>query len=159
MSLPADSFERADAIFEAALDLPPEERPAFLAESCGDDPELHALLQRLLAGTEDERTDGERTEPLLAGGAFLGPFGAALRRELSGNDAPLAAGARIGRYRVLRELGPEIQWVHSYVTDDKIYCIYRAPNAELIREHAAKGGFPANSVQEVRSVIDPTTAE
>ena len=60
---------------------------------------------------------------------------------------------------VLRDLGPEIQWVHSYVTDDKIYCIYRAPNAEIIREHAAKGGFPANSVQEVRTMIDPTTAE
>jgi len=60
---------------------------------------------------------------------------------------------------VLRELGPEIQWVHSYVTDNKIYCIYIAPNEELVREHASKGGFPANSVQEVRAVIDPTTAE
>ncbi|MEO5866875.1 MAG: DUF4242 domain-containing protein [Sphingomonas sp.] len=60
---------------------------------------------------------------------------------------------------VLRGLGPEIQWVHSYVTDNKIYCIYRAPSAELIREHAATAGFPANAVSEVRSVIDPTTAE
>ena len=60
---------------------------------------------------------------------------------------------------VLRELGPDIQWVHSYVTDDKIYCIYRAPNAQMIREHAEKGGFPANSIQEVRTMIDPTTAE
>lgn len=60
---------------------------------------------------------------------------------------------------VLRDLGPEIQWVHSYVTDDKIYCIYRAPNEEMIRRHAEQGGFPANSVAEVRSVIDPTTAE
>ena len=60
---------------------------------------------------------------------------------------------------VLRELGPEIQWVNSYVTDDKIYCIYRAPNAEMIREHAQKGGFPANKISEVRSNIDPTTAE
>ena len=60
---------------------------------------------------------------------------------------------------VLRELGPEIQWVQSYVTDDKIYCIYRAPNAEIIREHAAKGGFPANSIQQVRTMIDPVTAE
>ncbi len=105
MSLPADSFERADSIFEAALDLPPEERPAFLAESCGDDQELHALLQRLLAGAEDEATDGDLTEPLLAGGAFRGLFGAALRRELAGDDAPLPEGTRIGRYRVLRELG------------------------------------------------------
>lgn len=60
---------------------------------------------------------------------------------------------------VLRNLGPEIQWVHSYVTDNKIYCIYRAPNEEMIRRHAEEGGFPANSVAQVRSVIDPTTAE
>jgi hypothetical protein len=60
---------------------------------------------------------------------------------------------------VLRELGPAIQWIESYVTDDKIYCIYIAPNEEMIREHAAKGGFPANRVSEVRSIIDPTTAD
>ena len=61
--------------------------------------------------------------------------------------------------KVLRELGPEIQWVHSYVTDDKIYCIYRAPDDRLIRTHAETAGFPANSVAEVRTIIDPTTAE
>lgn len=60
---------------------------------------------------------------------------------------------------VLREMGPEIQWVQSYVTDDKIYCIYRAPNEQMIRDHAERGGFPANSVKQVRSMIDPTTAE
>ena len=60
---------------------------------------------------------------------------------------------------VLRELGPEIQWVHSYVTDDKIYCIYIAPSAETVREHARRGGFPANTVSEVRADMDPTTAE
>jgi hypothetical protein len=60
---------------------------------------------------------------------------------------------------VLRELGPEIQWVQSYVTDDKIYCIYRAPSEDLIRQHAEKAGFPANSISEVRATIDPTTAE
>ncbi|HUB51531.1 MAG TPA: DUF4242 domain-containing protein [Terracidiphilus sp.] len=60
---------------------------------------------------------------------------------------------------VLRQLGPEIQWVHSYVTDNKIYCIYSASSEELIREHAAKGGFPANRVSQIRTVIDPTTAE
>ena len=60
---------------------------------------------------------------------------------------------------VLRDLGPDIQWEHSYVTDDKIYCIYRAPSADLIRQHAETAGFPANSVAQVRSVIDPTTAE
>ena len=60
---------------------------------------------------------------------------------------------------VLRDLGPAIQWVHSYVTDDKIYCIYRAPSAELIRQHAQDAGFPANRISEVRATIDPTTAE
>lgn len=60
---------------------------------------------------------------------------------------------------VLRELGPEIQWVHSYVTDNKIYCVYRAPNEEIIREHAQRGGFPANKISQVRNMISPTTAE
>ena len=60
---------------------------------------------------------------------------------------------------VLRDLGPSIQWVHSYVTDNKIYCLYRAPNEEMIRKHAELGGFPANKISEVKSVIDPTTAE
>lgn len=60
---------------------------------------------------------------------------------------------------VLSRLGPEIQWIHSYVTADKIYCIYRAPNEEMVREHARQGGFPANKVSEVMTVIDPTTAE
>jgi len=60
---------------------------------------------------------------------------------------------------VLRNLGPEIQWVHSYVTGDKIYCVYIAPNQEMVREHAKQGGFPANSVSEVFATIDPTTAE
>ncbi|MCL9805521.1 DUF4242 domain-containing protein [Flavobacterium amniphilum] len=60
---------------------------------------------------------------------------------------------------VLDELGPKIQWVHSYVTDNKIYCIYNAPNEEMVREHAKKGGFPANSVSKVHTIIDPITAE
>lgn len=60
---------------------------------------------------------------------------------------------------VLRNLGPEIQWVQSYVTDDKIYCIYIAPDEQLIRQHATQGGFPANRVSEIRTMIDPTTAE
>ena len=60
---------------------------------------------------------------------------------------------------VLRDLGPEVQWVHSYVTDDKIYCVYRAPSEDLIRRHAETAGFPANSIAEVRAVIDPTTAD
>jgi len=60
---------------------------------------------------------------------------------------------------VLRKLGPEIQWIESYVTGDKIYCVYIAPNKEAVREHAEQGGFPANSISEVTRMIDPTTAE
>ncbi|MBA2431211.1 MAG: DUF4242 domain-containing protein [Chthoniobacterales bacterium] len=60
---------------------------------------------------------------------------------------------------VLGELGPQIQWVHSYVTDDRIYCVYIAPNEEMVREHARRGGFPANKVSQVREIMDPTTAE
>lgn len=60
---------------------------------------------------------------------------------------------------VLSQMGPQIQWVQSYVTGDKIYCVYIAPNEKMVREHAQKGGFPANLVSEVTSVIDPTTAE
>ncbi len=60
---------------------------------------------------------------------------------------------------VLNALGPKIQWVQSYITDDKVYCVYIAPNAEMVREHARRGGLPANSVCQVRAVIDPTTAD
>jgi hypothetical protein len=60
---------------------------------------------------------------------------------------------------VLKNLGPEIQWIESYVTDDKIYCVYIAPNEAMVREHAKQGGFPANRVSEVKRSIDPTSAE
>jgi cell division inhibitor SulA len=60
---------------------------------------------------------------------------------------------------VLQSLGPQIQWQHSYVTADKVYCVYIAPNEELVREHARQGGFPANRVSEVSTIIDPLTAE
>lgn len=60
---------------------------------------------------------------------------------------------------ILKNLGPAIQWVESYVTDDKVYCVYIAPNETLIREHAEQGGFPANSIRQIRGLIDPTTAE
>ncbi|MBP7371038.1 MAG: DUF4242 domain-containing protein [Arenimonas sp.] len=60
---------------------------------------------------------------------------------------------------VLSNLGPQIQWLHSYVTDDKIYCVYIAPNEAMVLEHAKQGGFPANRVSEVKGIIDPTTAE
>ena len=60
---------------------------------------------------------------------------------------------------VLSNMGPQIQWLQSYVTGDKIYCVYIAPNEEMVREHAKQGGFPANAVNEVKTIIDPTTAE
>ena len=60
---------------------------------------------------------------------------------------------------VLRDLGPQIQWLQSFVTDHKIYCVYIAPNEEIVREHARLGGFPANSIAQVRRVLDPTSAE
>ena len=60
---------------------------------------------------------------------------------------------------VLHGMGPRIQWLHSYVTDDKIYCVYIAPDEETVRKHAQQGGFPANRISQIRSVIDPTTAE
>ncbi len=60
---------------------------------------------------------------------------------------------------VLRKLGSEIQWLQSYVTDDKVYCLYIAPNEAMLQEHAKQGGFPANRISQVRAVIDPTTAE
>ena len=60
---------------------------------------------------------------------------------------------------VLNKMGPQIQWVQSYVTGDKVYCVYIAPNEEMVREHAQQGGFPANRISEIKAVIDPTTAE
>ena len=60
---------------------------------------------------------------------------------------------------VLGNLGPQIQWVHSYVTNDKVYCVYVAPNEDMIRKHATEGGFPANRITEITGMIDPTTAE
>jgi hypothetical protein len=60
---------------------------------------------------------------------------------------------------VLHQMGPNIQWVQSYVTGDKVYCVYIAPNEDMIREHARQGGFPSNRISEIKSIIDPTTAE
>jgi hypothetical protein len=60
---------------------------------------------------------------------------------------------------VLKGMGPQIQWVQSYVTDDKVYCVYIAPDEAAVREHARQGGFPANSVAQVRAIIDPTTGD
>jgi cell division inhibitor SulA len=60
---------------------------------------------------------------------------------------------------VLQQMGPQIQWVQSYVTGDKIYCVYIAPNEDMVREHAKQGGFPANRISEISAIIDPATAE
>ena len=85
-----------------------------------------------------------------------------IEREMPGAgqlSADQLKGASQGSCSVLRQMGPDIQWVHSYVTDDKIYCVYRAPDEQLIRQHAETAGFPANSISRVRATIDPTTAE
>ena len=76
--------------------------------------------------------------------------------KLSEADVVLASQASC---TALRDVGPAIQWVHSYVTDNKLYCVYRAPNEEMIREHAQLGGFPCNKISKVHRTIDPTTAE
>jgi Protein of unknown function (DUF4242) len=85
-----------------------------------------------------------------------------IEREIAGAGKLTAAdlqGISAKSCSVLRDLGPQIQWVESYVTDDKIYCVYNAPDEALVREHARRGGFPANKVSQVRSRIDPVSAE
>ena len=85
-----------------------------------------------------------------------------IEREMPGVGDLSAAqlrGAAQGSCGVLSEMGPRIQWHESYVTGDKIYCVYIAPNEAIVREHARQGGFPANQISEVKSIIDPTTAE
>lgn len=85
-----------------------------------------------------------------------------IEREIPGagsmSEAELQAAARKS-VEVLKQMGPEIQWLHSYVTGDKLYCVYLAPNEASIREHAKRGGFPANRISAVRALIDPSTAE
>lgn len=85
-----------------------------------------------------------------------------IEREIPGAGA-LSAEQLIGISQkscsVLNQLGPSIQWVQSYVTGDKIYCVYVAPNEQMVREHAQRGGFPANRISEVKAMIDPVTAE
>jgi len=85
-----------------------------------------------------------------------------IEREIQGvGDSPAEALQAVSQKScsVLNELGPSIQWVQSYVTGNKIYCVYIAPNEELIREHATRGGFPVNNIAEVVTMIDPTSAE
>ena len=84
-----------------------------------------------------------------------------IEREIPGagnlSDAEIKEVARTS-VGVLKEMGPEIKWLHSYVTGDKLYCVYLAPDEETVREHARRGGFPANRISAVRRMIDPTTA-
>ena len=85
-----------------------------------------------------------------------------IEREIPGAGKLTAAelqGISLKSCGVLQGMGPKIQWVESFVTDDKVYCVYIAPNEAAVREHAQKGGFPANKVSQVRNVISPTTAE
>jgi hypothetical protein len=85
-----------------------------------------------------------------------------IERDIPGvGDSPAEALQAISQTScsVLMELGPSIQWMHSYVTDDKIYCVYIAANEDMVREHATRGGFPANRISQIKSIIDPTTAE
>ena len=85
-----------------------------------------------------------------------------IEREMPGAgqlSAEELRGAAQNSCAVLQELGPQIQWVQSYITDDKIYCVYIAQNENLVRQHAQQAGFPANRVSEVKTIIDPTTAE
>ncbi len=85
-----------------------------------------------------------------------------IEREIPGAGDLTSAdlqGISQGSCTVLNEMGPQIQWLESFVTNDKVYCIYIAPDEEFIRTHAEKGGFPANSIAEIKSIIDPTTGE
>lgn len=85
-----------------------------------------------------------------------------IEREIPGvgkMSAPELQAASQKSCSVLNKLGPQVQWLHSYVTDEKLYCVYIAPNEELIREHAKQGGFPANCISQVKTIIDPTTSE
>lgn len=85
-----------------------------------------------------------------------------IEREIPGAGALTAADLQSISQKscgILSAMGPQIQWVQSYVTDDKVYCVYIAPNEAAVREHAEKGGFPANRVSEIKTLIDPTTAE
>jgi hypothetical protein len=85
-----------------------------------------------------------------------------IEREINGIGKSTFAqlqGASKKSCEVLRKLGTQIQWIQSYVTNDKLYCVYIAPNEEMVREHARLGGFPANKVSEIQEIIDPTTAE
>lgn len=85
-----------------------------------------------------------------------------IEREMPGagklSDADICGAAKKSN-SVLQEMGPQIQWLQSYVTEDKLFCVYIAPNEDMVREHAQKGGFPANAVLKVSRIIDPTTGE
>lgn len=120
------------------------------------------LLQLATAGTAAAQASPSTTAAVQASPVTAG----APQRFLIERDMPGASQTKPEEFRagaaksnaVLRELGPDIQWVHSYVAGDKVYCIYQAPSAELIREHAKRSGFPASRITPIAAVLDPTTA-
>src|SRR5919107_4775491 len=121
---------------------------------------LEAESQRDVRRLEPERQLRQRHRRIRRGPSLMPRF--LIQREIPDAAALSPADLKAISQRscaVLRQLGPEIQWVQSFVTEDKITCVYIAPNAELIREHARRGGFPADRVLEVAAIIDPTTAE
>jgi len=114
---------------------------------------LSRLLPLLIAATMALAAGAQTTAPAVQ--RYL------IEREIPGASKMTPEELRGGAAKsnaVLRELGPDIQWVHSYVAGDKVYCIYQAPSEALIREHAAKSGFPATRITPIATVIDPTTA-
>lgn len=118
---------------------------------------LSLLVLSLLAANTALPSEQPKPEALPAGQHMY-----VIERDMPGlgklNAAELKAAAQTS-CRVLGNLGPQIQWLHSYVTGDKMYCVYLAPNEDLVREHAKQGGFPANAVNEVKTIIGPQTAK
>jgi len=116
-----------------------------------------ATLALLFAGTVARAIETPRPETLPAGQHLY-----VIERDMPGVGKLTPADLKAASQKscsVLRNLGPQITWVQSYVTGDKLYCVYLAPNVELVREHAKEGGFPANAVNEVTTIISPKTAE
>ena len=114
------------------------------------------LLSLILAGTALAK-EQPKPETLPAGQHMY-----VIEREMPGLGKMSAEELKAASQKscsVLRNLGPKVTWLHSYVTGDKMYCVYLAPNEELVREHAKQGGFPANAVNEVKTIIDPKTAD
>src|SRR6516225_4044284 len=118
-----------------------------------------SFCENSFIGNADPVTLSRLSFPTEPGGSFMPKY--VIEREIpgAGDLTPeQLKGISQTSCNVLRKLGPEIQWIESYVTGDKIYCLYFAPNEQIIREHASQGGFPANRISQVKSIIDPTTS-